>query len=110
MLFDNVYLANPPLTRVSIQISDSSPRGEELPKHLTLHPFQHKGSVNQIIDSKWVGLKINELLVVEYYSRQRQRWVLCPCGDGATEVLRIQEKVTARRAVYHYDRCQVEVQ
>nr|YP_010618541.1 ribosomal protein S4 [Gymnocladus dioicus]WAX02220.1 ribosomal protein S4 [Gymnocladus dioicus] len=48
---------------------DSSPR-EELPKHLTLHRFQYKGLVNQIIDSKWVGLKINELLVVEYYSRQ----------------------------------------
>ncbi|MBE2321224.1 30S ribosomal protein S4 [Solirubrobacter sp. CPCC 204708] len=48
---------------------DSSAR-EDLPKHLTLHPFQYKGSVNQIIDSKWVGLKINELLVVEYYSRQ----------------------------------------
>ena len=48
---------------------DSSVR-EELPKHLTLHPFQYQGSVNQIIDSKWVGLKINELLVVEYYSRQ----------------------------------------
>ncbi|KAF2538399.1 hypothetical protein F2Q68_00021624 [Brassica cretica] len=30
--------------------------------------------------------------------------VLRPCGDGVTEVLRIQEKVTARRAVYHYDR------
>ena len=43
---------------------------EELPKHLTLDPFQYKGLVNQIIDSKWVGLKINELLVVEYYSRQ----------------------------------------
>ncbi|WKA11872.1 hypothetical protein VitviT2T_029326 [Vitis vinifera] len=42
----------------------------ELPKHLTLHPFQFKGLVNQIIDSNWVGLKINELLVVEYYSRQ----------------------------------------
>ena len=42
---------------------DSSPR-EELPKHLTLHPFQYKGLVNQ------VGLKINELLIVEYYSRQ----------------------------------------
>nr|YP_009454370.1 ribosomal protein S4 [Crudia harmsiana]AUF70165.1 ribosomal protein S4 [Crudia harmsiana] len=48
---------------------DSTPR-EELPKHLTLHPFQYKGLVNQIIDSKWIGLKINELLVVEYYSRQ----------------------------------------
>jgi len=41
-----------------------------LPKHLTLHPFQYKGLVNHIIDSKWIGLKINELLVVEYYSRQ----------------------------------------
>nr|ATV98560.1 30S ribosomal protein S4 [Barringtonia edulis] len=48
---------------------DSSPH-EELAKHLTLYPFQYKGIVNQIIDSKWVGLKINELLVVEYYSRQ----------------------------------------
>nr|CUR01346.1 rps4 [Acacia cerastes] len=48
---------------------DSSPR-EELPKHLTLRPLQYKGLVNQIIDSKWVGLKIKELLVVEYYSRQ----------------------------------------
>uniref|UniRef100_UPI0030E3CCCE ribosomal protein S4 n=1 Tax=Stephania yunnanensis TaxID=152371 RepID=UPI0030E3CCCE len=48
---------------------DSSPH-EELPKHLTLHSSQYKGVVNQIIDSKWVGLKINELLVVEYYSRQ----------------------------------------
>ncbi|GKA08160.1 putative reverse transcriptase domain-containing protein, partial [Tanacetum coccineum] len=42
-------------------------------------------------------------------AQPRQRRVLCPCGDGATEVLRIQEKVTARRAIYHYDRCQVEV-
>nr|YP_010177379.1 ribosomal protein S4 [Plukenetia volubilis]ATI24755.1 ribosomal protein S4 [Plukenetia volubilis]QSQ87204.1 ribosomal protein S4 [Plukenetia volubilis] len=49
---------------------ESSPHQEELPKHLTLHPFQHKGLVNQIIDNKWIGLKINELLVVEYYSRQ----------------------------------------
>nr|QHE64535.1 ribosomal protein S4 [Coffea macrocarpa] len=56
--------------RALIQKSlDSSPQ-EELPSHLTLHPFQYKGLVNQIIDSKWVGLKINELLVVEYYSRQ----------------------------------------
>nr|UFK62014.1 ribosomal protein S4 [Periploca forrestii] len=48
---------------------DSSPH-QELPSHLILQPFQYKGLVNQIIDSKWLGLKINELLVVEYYSRQ----------------------------------------
>nr|YP_010545907.1 ribosomal protein S4 [Dendrobium trigonopus]UYG49438.1 ribosomal protein S4 [Dendrobium trigonopus] len=43
---------------------------EKLPNHLTLHPLQYKGLINQIIDNKWIGVKINELLVVEYYSRQ----------------------------------------
>nr|QKJ81385.1 ribosomal protein S4 [Allium tuberosum] len=47
----------------------SSPQ-EGVPNHLTIDSFQYKGLVNQIIDSKWIGLKINELLVVEYYSRQ----------------------------------------
>nr|YP_009670429.1 ribosomal protein S4 [Passiflora jatunsachensis]QCX29733.1 ribosomal protein S4 [Passiflora jatunsachensis] len=42
----------------------------KLPTHLTLYPKKYKGLVNQIIDSKWVGLKINEFLVIEYYSRQ----------------------------------------
>jgi len=53
-----------------IQNSIASSAHEELPKHLTIDSFQYKGLVNQIIDSKWIGLKINELLVVEYYSRQ----------------------------------------
>nr|YP_010463696.1 ribosomal protein S4 [Sedum bulbiferum]UUL70607.1 ribosomal protein S4 [Sedum bulbiferum] len=57
-------------SRTMIQTSIDSTPHEELPKHLTLHAFQYKGLVNQIIDSKGVGLKINELLVVEYYSRQ----------------------------------------
>nr|YP_009239325.1 ribosomal protein S4 [Monotropa hypopitys]AMM04612.1 ribosomal protein S4 [Monotropa hypopitys]ANP26265.1 ribosomal protein S4 [Monotropa hypopitys] len=48
----------------------NSSHHDKLPKHLTLYPSQHKGLVNQIIDSKWAGLKIKELLVVEYYSRQ----------------------------------------
>nr|WRP99151.1 ribosomal protein S4 [Amorphophallus muelleri] len=43
---------------------------KEVPKHLTIDSFHNKGMVNQIIDSKWIGLKINEFLVVEYYSRQ----------------------------------------
>ena len=48
---------------------DLAPR-EKLPNHLTLHALQYKGLINQIIDNKWIGVKINELLVVEYYSRQ----------------------------------------
>nr|YP_010942428.1 ribosomal protein S4 [Persicaria sagittata]WLS53402.1 ribosomal protein S4 [Persicaria sagittata] len=57
-------------SKVLIQNYMDSSHSEELPKHLTLQPFPYKGVVNQIIDNKWVGLKINELLVVEYYSRQ----------------------------------------
>ncbi|PHT68384.1 30S ribosomal protein S4, chloroplastic [Capsicum annuum] len=57
-------------SRALIQIFvDSSPH-EELPNHLTLHSFPFKGLVNQIIDSKFIGLKINELLVIEYFSHQ----------------------------------------
>nr|YP_009138855.1 ribosomal protein S4 [Lathyrus pubescens]AIK21223.1 ribosomal protein S4 [Lathyrus pubescens] len=57
-------------SRTLIQNSlESAPR-KQLPTHLTLHPVQYKGLVNQIINRRWVGLKINELLVVEYYSRQ----------------------------------------
>nr|YP_009529156.1 ribosomal protein S4 [Pholisma arenarium]AXX75957.1 ribosomal protein S4 [Pholisma arenarium] len=57
-------------SRTLIQNYLNSYPHEGLPNHLTLHPLQYKGLVNKIIDSKWIGLKINELLVVEYYSRQ----------------------------------------
>ncbi|KAL5067423.1 hypothetical protein RYX36_018310 [Vicia faba] len=57
-------------SRTLIQNSLQSAPHEKLPTHLTLDPSQYKGLVNQIIDSQWVGLKIKELLVVEYYSRQ----------------------------------------
>nr|YP_009973404.1 ribosomal protein S4 [Halophila beccarii]QNH92854.1 ribosomal protein S4 [Halophila beccarii] len=46
----------------------------ELPKsyHLTFDSSEYKGFVKQIIDRECVGLgrEINELLVIEYYSRQ----------------------------------------
>nr|YP_010273686.1 ribosomal protein S4 [Dinetus racemosus]UKO32094.1 ribosomal protein S4 [Dinetus racemosus] len=65
-------------SRAMIQNSLESPPAphehehEKLPRpnHLTLAPYPYKGLVNQIIDTNWVGLKINELLVIEYYSRQ----------------------------------------
>nr|YP_009442491.1 chloroplast 30S ribosomal protein S4 [Codonopsis minima]ATO90170.1 chloroplast 30S ribosomal protein S4 [Codonopsis minima] len=57
-------------SKALIQNSLNSSPHKKVPSHLTLDPVQYKGLVNQIIDSNWVGLKINELLVVEYYSRQ----------------------------------------
>nr|CAL39304.1 small ribosomal protein 4 [Leptoscyphus ovatus] len=42
----------------------------KIPSHLTFDPIKLRGSVTQIINREWINLKINELLVVEYYSRQ----------------------------------------
>nr|YP_009558449.1 ribosomal protein S4 [Doona zeylanica]AZZ06549.1 ribosomal protein S4 [Doona zeylanica] len=67
---DIISARNEQKSRALIQNYLASSIPKKLPKHLTLHTLQYKGLVNQIIDSKSVGLKINELLVVEYYSRQ----------------------------------------
>nr|YP_010194398.1 ribosomal protein S4 [Pallavicinia lyellii]QZZ24692.1 ribosomal protein S4 [Pallavicinia lyellii]QZZ24776.1 ribosomal protein S4 [Pallavicinia lyellii] len=45
-------------------------REQRIPNHLTFDLTRFRGSVNRITDREWIGLKINELLVVEYYSRQ----------------------------------------
>nr|BBB06307.1 ribosomal protein subunit 4 [Leptobryum pyriforme] len=42
----------------------------KIPNHLTYNSLKKQGLVNQILDRESIGLKINELLVVEYYSRQ----------------------------------------
>nr|YP_010471551.1 ribosomal protein S4 [Gastrodia javanica]UVG40889.1 ribosomal protein S4 [Gastrodia javanica] len=42
-----------------------------LPNHLSIDYLQSKGFVNKRIDIKDIGLKINELLVVEYYSNHK---------------------------------------
>lgn len=42
----------------------------KIPNHLTFNSLEKKGLVNQILDQESIGLKVNELLVVEYYSRQ----------------------------------------
>lgn len=41
-----------------------------IPNHLAFKSVEFCGSVNRIIDREGIDLKINELLVVEYYSRQ----------------------------------------
>ncbi len=41
-----------------------------LPSHLEFDKNKFTGKVNGVIDREWVALQINELLVVEYYSRQ----------------------------------------
>nr|YP_009244091.1 ribosomal protein S4 [Gelidium elegans]AMK96333.1 ribosomal protein S4 [Gelidium elegans] len=41
-----------------------------IPSHLELDKEKLVGKVNAIIEREWVALQLNELLVVEYYSRK----------------------------------------
>nr|YP_009398422.1 ribosomal protein S4 [Lophocladia kuetzingii]ARW67608.1 ribosomal protein S4 [Lophocladia kuetzingii] len=41
-----------------------------IPSHLELQKEQLLGKVNSIVEREWVALQLNELLVVEYYSRK----------------------------------------
>jgi small subunit ribosomal protein S4 len=41
-----------------------------LPNHLEFDKNKMQGKVNSVIEREWVALQVNELLVVEYYSRQ----------------------------------------
>nr|QYB21618.1 ribosomal protein S4 [Halocarpus bidwillii] len=43
---------------------------QKVPSHLTVDWSHYKGAVNQIIDSTRIGWNINELLVIEYFSRR----------------------------------------
>nr|QHO64203.1 ribosomal protein S4 [Lympha mucosa] len=48
----------------------SFPGLANLPSHLELDSSNFTGKVNGIIEREWVALQLNELLVVEYYSRK----------------------------------------
>lgn len=41
-----------------------------VPGHLELDKTKMTGKVNSVIDREWVALSVNELLIVEFYSRQ----------------------------------------
>ncbi len=41
-----------------------------LPSHLEFDKAKMVGKVNSLVEREWVALQVNELLVVEYYSRQ----------------------------------------
>ena len=42
----------------------------QLPEHLMFNQTSLMGEVKSLVQRNWISLKINELLVVEYYSRK----------------------------------------
>nr|UPO65430.1 ribosomal protein S4 [Cosmarium impressulum] len=57
-------------SRALVDKNFNNSQESKLPNHLRLNAKNYKASVNQIVSRNSVGIKVNELLVVEYYSRQ----------------------------------------
>jgi small subunit ribosomal protein S4 len=54
----------------SYVINSANKKRKFLPAHLSLKAKQLKGIVNKVVSRKDISLPVNELLVVEYYSRR----------------------------------------
>nr|Q9M4C1.1 RecName: Full=Small ribosomal subunit protein uS4c; AltName: Full=30S ribosomal protein S4, chloroplastic [Monoclea forsteri]CAB92137.1 small ribosomal protein 4 [Monoclea forsteri] len=67
---DVITIKDRPKSQSIITKNLNSFQKSKVPNHLSFDLMQVKGLVNQMIDREWILLKINELLVVEYYSRQ----------------------------------------
>jgi small subunit ribosomal protein S4 len=57
-------------SRKIIETNLSNPGLANLPSHLEFDKNTYVGKVNGVIEREWVALNINELLVIEYYSRK----------------------------------------
>lgn len=57
-------------SREMVQANLQYPGLTHLPSHLEFDKEKLIGKVNAVIERQWVALQINELLVVEYYSRK----------------------------------------
>lgn len=57
-------------SRKLVQENLQFPGLANLPSHLEFDKNKMIGKVNGVIEREWIALQVNELLVVEYYSRQ----------------------------------------
>jgi small subunit ribosomal protein S4 len=67
---DIISIANNEKSQKLVESYMAFPGLANIPSHLELDKSNMQGKVNSIIDREWVALRLNELLVVEYYSRK----------------------------------------
>ncbi|WP_315788039.1 30S ribosomal protein S4 [Fischerella sp. JS2] len=65
-----IAVRNREASRKLVETNLQYPGLANLPSHLEFDKNKMEGKVNGVIEREWVALSINELLVVEYYSRQ----------------------------------------
>lgn len=66
---DVISVRNREQSRRLVEANMQYPGLANLPSHLEFDKNTLTGKVNGIIEREWIALQINELLVVEYYSR-----------------------------------------
>ena len=67
---DVVSIQNKEKSRQLVENNLQYPGLANLPSHLEFDKNKLEGKVNSVIEREWIALQVNELLVVEYYSRQ----------------------------------------
>jgi small subunit ribosomal protein S4 len=67
---DVISVKNNERSKGLVQRNMEYPGLANLPNHLEFDKNNMTGKVNALIEREWVALSINELLVVEYYSRK----------------------------------------
>jgi small subunit ribosomal protein S4 len=67
---DVIGVRNQEKSREMVKLNLQYPGLANVPSHLELDKDKLTGKVNSIIEREWIALQINELLVVEYYSRK----------------------------------------
>ena len=66
---DVIKVRNRDRSRKLVETNMEYPGLANLPSHLEFDKAALTGKVNGVIEREWIALQINELLVVEYYSR-----------------------------------------
>ncbi|HEY9621666.1 MAG TPA: 30S ribosomal protein S4 [Crinalium sp.] len=67
---EEIGVRNSDRSRKLVEANLQFPGLAHLPSHLEFDKNKLVGKVNGVVEREWVALQINELLVVEYYSRQ----------------------------------------
>ncbi len=67
---DVIAVKNSDRSRDIVKFNLLNPGLANLPNHLEFNKDTLTGKVNGIIEREWIALNVNELLVVEYYSRK----------------------------------------
>nr|YP_009497930.1 ribosomal protein S4 [Gracilaria changii]ART65194.1 ribosomal protein S4 [Gracilaria changii] len=67
---DTIQIQDKNSSQILVKNYLSFPTLASIPNHLELNTKMLNGKVNAIVEREWVALQMNELLVVEYYSRK----------------------------------------